>query len=352
MASAGDGRAGFRESASEFNSRAEFAILLLTLCARLMRFPPLSFAVAICRQWKAEHEACRSAVILMDMSFMSKFLVQGRDAGTCLNRLSTAQVDGKEGEIVYTQWLNERGTLEADLTVMKLAAEKFMVVATDTAHRHVETHMRNHFPQDAHAIITDVTGAYTQLNVQGPKSRDLLRDLVDDADMSDAAFPFRTAREVAIGYSRPIVTRITYLGELGYEIYIPTEQAMHVYDRIIEVGEREEHGLVHAGLKALASLRMEKGYRDYGHDLDNTDTLLEAGLGFTADFEKPGGFIGMEAVQAQKAAVGSVSKLPKRMIQVLLDDPEPFLHHGEVVYRDNEVVGDVRAGSFGHTVSY
>lgn len=126
---------------------------------------------------------------------------------------------------------------------------------------------------------------------------------------------------------------------------------MHVYDRITEVGEREEHGLVHAGLKALASLRMEKGYRDYGHDLDNTDTLLEAGLGFTANFETPGGFIGMEAVQAQKAAVGSVAKLPKRMIQVLLDDPEPFLHHGEVVYRDGEIVGDVRAGSFGHTVS-
>ena len=136
-----------------------------------------------------------------------------------------------------------------------------------------------------------------------------------------------------------------------YELYIPTEQALHVYDRIVEEGGREEHGLVHAGLKALASLRMEKGYRDYGHDLDNTDTLLEAGLGFTADFDKPGGFIGMEAVQAQKAAVGgSVAKLPKRMIQVLLDDSTPFLHHGEVVYRNGEVVGDVRAGSFGHTV--
>lgn len=286
----------------------------------------------------------------MDMSFMSKFLVQGRDAGACLNRLSTANVDCAEGEIVYTQWLNERGTLEADLTVMKLSADKFIVVATDTAHRHVESHMAKHFAQDAHVFVTDVTGSYTQLNVQGPKSRTLLQELVDDVDMSSVAFPFRTAREVAIGYARPIVTRITYLGELGYEIYIPTEQAVHVYNRIIEVGERKEHGLVHAGLKALASLRMEKGYRDYGHDLDNTDTLLEAGLGFTADFEKPDGFIGMEAVQAQKAAVGNVSKLPKRMIQILLDDPEPFLHHGEVVYRDGEVVGDVRAGSFGHTV--
>ena len=124
-----------------------------------------------------------------------------------------------------------------------------------------------------------------------------------------------------------------------------------MYDKIVAVGEG--HGLVHAGLKALASLRMEKGYRDYGHDLDNTDTLLEAGLGFTADFDKPGGFIGREAVLAQKESVGgSVAKLPKRMIQVVLEDPEPFLHHGEVVYRDGEIVGDVRAGSFGHTVRH
>ena len=254
------------------------------------------------------------------------------------------------GEIVYTQWLNERGTLEADLTITQLAEDKFMVVATDTAHRHVESHMARHFGAEASAVVTDVTGAYTQLNIQGPHSRTLMSELTD-TDMSDEAFPFRAAKEVALGYARPMVTRITYLGELGYELFIPSEQALHVYDKIVAVGEG--HGLVHAGLKALASLRMEKGYRDYGHDLDNTDTLLEAGLGFTADFDKPGGFIGREAVLAQKASVGgSVAKLPKRMIQVVLEDPEPFLHHGEVVYRDGEIVGDVRAGSFGHTVRH
>ena len=167
-------------------------------------------------QWAAEHEACRTGVVLVDMSFMSKFLVQGRDAGACLNRLSTANVNGDVGEIVYTQWLNERGTLEADLTVMRLAEEKFMVVATDTAHRHVESHMSRRFPRDAHAIVSDVTGAYTQLNIQGPGSRGLMQALTGDSeDMSDAVFPFRAAKEVAIGYARPIVTRITYLGELG-----------------------------------------------------------------------------------------------------------------------------------------
>jgi glycine cleavage system aminomethyltransferase T len=289
--------------------------------------------------------------------------VQGSDAGALLNRLSTANVDGDVGKIVYTQWLNHGGTLEADLTVAKLAEDRFMVVATDTAHRHVESHMARHFADEAAAgaisggsagapnvVVTDVTGGLAQFNVQGPKSRALMQALCPESDMSDSAFPFLASRVVALGYARVTVSRITYLGELGYELQVPTEQAVHVYDTIVAEGKREEHGLVHAGLKALASLRMEKGYRDYGHDMDNTDTLLEAGLGFTADYEKEGGFIGMEAVQAQKAAVGSVAKLPKRMIQVLLDAPEPFLHHGEVVWRNGEIVGDVRAGSFGHTL--
>jgi glycine cleavage system aminomethyltransferase T len=257
---------------------------------------------------------------------------------------------------VYTQWLNEGGTLEADLTVTKLEDSKFMVVATDTAHRHVQTHMLRHFADYATAAavstpsVVDVTGALAQFNVQGPRSRALMQAICPDADMSNEAFPFRCTRELAMGYARASVSRITYLGELGYEVQIPTEQALHVYDHITAVGAREEHGLVHAGLKSLQSLRMEKGYRDYGHDLDNTDTLLEAGLGFTADFEKPGGFVGKEAVLAQKATFGSVAKLPKRMIQVLVSDPHPFLHHGEVVYRDGEIVGDVRAGSYGHTL--
>eukprot|EP00746_Dinoflagellata_sp_MGD_P132392 gnl/MRDRNA2_/MRDRNA2_66110_c0_seq1.p1 gnl/MRDRNA2_/MRDRNA2_66110_c0~~gnl/MRDRNA2_/MRDRNA2_66110_c0_seq1.p1 ORF type:complete len:827 (-),score=145.48 gnl/MRDRNA2_/MRDRNA2_66110_c0_seq1:287-2563(-) len=291
--------------------------------------------------WQAEHQACREGVVLVDMSFMSKFLVQGRDAGAHLNRLSTANVDGPEGLISYTQWLNSDGKLEADLTVSKLSADRFLVVATDTMHRHVETWLKRNASLDAHVFTTDVSGAYAQLNIQGPKSRELLQ-LLTDEDMSNEQFPFRTVKEIAIGYARVICVRITYLGELGYELYIPTEQAAHVYERVVEKGA--SLGLVHAGLKALGSLRMEKGYRDYGHDMDNTDTLLEVGLGFTCDFEKPDGFIGDEAVKAQKAK----GPLKKRLVQVLVTDPEPLMYHGEVVLRDGVPLGDIRAASYGH----
>src|SRR5262249_21620222 len=148
-------------------------------------------------------------------------------------------------------------------------------------------------------FVTDVTSGYAQLNIQGPLSREVLQ-AVTGADLSNAAFPFRNVAEIDIGYARAICVRITYLGELGYELYIPTEPALPLYDRIVAAGE--PLGLRHAGLKALASLRMEKAYRDYGHDIDNTDTVLEAGLGFAVRLDKPGGFIGRDAVLAQKQA--------------------------------------------------
>jgi 4-methylaminobutanoate oxidase (formaldehyde-forming) len=293
--------------------------------------------------WEAEHRAAREGVILMDMSFMSKFLVQGREAGRALNYISANNVDGEPGTITYTQWLNDAGRLEADLTVTKLDAERFLVVVTDTMHRHAETWMRRRIGADAHAFVTDVTSAYCQLNVQGPKSRALMQ-AVTSTDMSNSAFPFRTAREIDIGFARALSIRITYLGELGYELYIPTEQAAHVYERLIEAGRA--FGLRHAGLKALASLRMEKGYRDYGHDIDNTDNAFETGLGPFVDLDKPGGFIGREAALAQKAA-----GIPKRrLVQVLVKDPEPLLFHAEVVHRSGKPVGYVRAASYGHTL--
>ncbi|MEW6431990.1 MAG: FAD-dependent oxidoreductase [Myxococcota bacterium] len=294
------------------------------------------------KHWQAEHEAVRNGVILMDMSFMSKFRVEGRDAGRLLNRISANNVDGAPGVITYTQWLNEGGTLEADLTVTKFDDERYWVVASDTAHRHVETHLKRHLG-DAHAFVSDVTSAFAQLNVQGPKSRALLQS-VTTADLSNEAFPFRTAREIDIGFARVLCVRITYLGELGYELYVPTEQAVHVYDRLVEAGAA--FGLRHAGLKALSSCRMEKGYRDYGHDIDNTDSVLEAGLGFAVDLEKPGGFIGKDAVLALKAR----GPLTRRLLQVLVKDPEPLMFHAEIVRRNGKPVGYVRAASYGHTL--
>ncbi len=293
--------------------------------------------------WRAEHEATRSGVILMDMSFMAKFMVQGRDAGRLLNHISANNVDGAPGVITYTQWLNEGGTLEADLTVTKLDDERYWVVASDTAHRHALTWMRRHFPDDAHAFVTDVTSGYAQINIQGPRSRELLQSITT-ADLSNEAFPFRAAREIDIGYGRALCVRITYLGELGYELYIPTEQATHVYDRIVAAGE--PLALRHAGLKALASLRMEKGYRDYGHDIDNTDSVLEVGLGFAVDMKKPGGFLGKEAVLAKKAE----GPLKRRLVQVLLKDPDPMMFHAEIVKRNGKPVGYVRAASYGFTL--
>lgn len=293
--------------------------------------------------WEAEHRATREGVILMDMSFMSKFWVQGRDAGRLLNRISANDVASHTGMITYTQWLNEGGTLEADLTVTKLDEERYWVVATDTAHRHVETWMRRHFPNDAHAFVTDVTSGYAQINIQGPRSRELVQSVTTE-DMSNDSFPFRTAREIDIGFARVLCVRITYLGELGYELYVPAEQAVHVYERLVLAGERFD--LRHAGLKALASLRMEKGYRDYGHDIDNTDSVLEAGLGFAVDLKKPDGFIGKEAVLAKKAQ----GPLKRRIVQVLVKDPEPMMFHAEPVRRNGKPIGYVRAASYGHTL--
>jgi len=294
--------------------------------------------------WEAEHHACRDGVILMDMSFMAKFAVQGRDSGRELDRLSANAINGEPGMITYTQWLNSAGRIEADLTVTKLSDDDFYVVASDTAHRHALTWMRRHFAvSGAHAFAADVTSAYAQLNIQGPSSRALLA-AVTRADVSDEAFGFRTARHIDIGFARVLCIRITYLGELGYELHIPAEQAVHVYDRLVEAGR--EFGLRHAGLKALSSLRMEKGYRDYGHDIDNTDTVLEAGLGFAVALDKPGGFIGRDAVAAQRAA----GPLARRLVQVLLTDPEPLLFHAEIVRRDGAEVGYVRAASYGWTL--
>ncbi|MBK8074921.1 MAG: GcvT family protein [Kineosporiaceae bacterium] len=320
---------------------------------------PLTFGrPAWFANWAAEHHAVRDGVGLMDMSFMAKFLVQGRDAGAVLDHLSAGHVDVPltnlptgQGRVTYTQWLDAAGHLQADLTVTKLDDERFWVVASDTAHRHVETMMRRALGfgrfADAHATLTDVTSGWAQLNVQGPRSRDLLAGLTS-TDLSNEAFAFRAAGFIDLGYARVLCLRITYLGELGYELYIPSEHAVDVYDRIVSAGAG--FGLRHTGLKALSSLRLEKGYRDYGHDIDNTDTVVEAGLGFAVALTRPDGtardFVGRAAVEAQKAA-GVPSS---RLVQVLLRDPEALMYHAEVLLRNGIEVGYLRAASYGHTV--
>lgn len=293
--------------------------------------------------WETEHRACREGVILMDMSFMSKFMVQGRDAGAVLDRVSANRVNGACGRITYTQWLNEAGLLEGDLTVTKLEEDKFLVVVADTMHRHTETWLRRHIEDDEFATVTDVTGALTQINIQGPRSRELLQS-VTSVDMSNDAFPFRDAHDIDIGYGRALCIRITYVGELGYELYVPCEFALTVYDKLVEAGDA--YGLTHAGLRALGSLRLEKGYRDYGHDIDNTDNAFDTGLGFAVALNKEADFIGREAAQAFKDA----APYQQRLVSVLVEDPQPMLWHAEVIYRNGVRVGYIRAGSYGHTL--
>jgi 4-methylaminobutanoate oxidase (formaldehyde-forming) len=279
----------------------------------------------------------------MDMSFMSRFLVQGRDALECLNWLSCNDLNVAIGRIVYTQWTNAKGGIEADLTITRLDEEEFMVVCSDTAHRHVQTWMQRNFRIDAHATVTDLTSARAMLTIQGPKSRALLSGITGE-DMSNENFPYLTGREMEIDYSLVYAVRVTYLGELGWELYIPTEQAVAVYDRLLDAGI--EFGLRHAGLQALNSLRLEKAYRDYGHDIDNLDTPFEAGLGFAVKLDKPGGFLGRDVLLKQKSG----GTLKKRLLQFRLVDPDPLLFHAEVVWRDGKIVGYIRVGGYGHTL--
>jgi glycine cleavage system aminomethyltransferase T/glycine/D-amino acid oxidase-like deaminating enzyme len=290
----------------------------------------------------AEHKAAREGVVLMDVSLMSKLLVQGRDAEWVLNRICANNVAVPVGRIVYTQWLNRLGTIEADVTVTRLAEDSFLVVLSPSIQTHVEAWLKRHIPSEAHVFVTDVTSGYAILNVQGPKSRRLLSGLTN-MDMSNEAFPYLTMQEIDIGYALVKALRVSYVGELGWELYVPTEFALHVYDIIVEAGEAV--GLKHAGLQALDTLRLERSYRDYGNDIDNRDTPLEAGLSFFVDFEKPGGFIGREALLRQKE-----EGLRQRFVQFLLQDPGPLLHGGEPIYRNGACVGYIRAGGYGHTL--
>ena len=291
----------------------------------------------------AEHRAVREAVGMLDMSIMAKLLVQGRDAETVLNRVCANDVAVPVGRIVYTQWLNEAGGIIADLTVTRLAESRFLVVVTDMIHRRMAPWIERHIAEGEFATVTDVTAGTTLLTVQGPRSRELIGSLTG-ADLSNDAFPYMTAQEIDLDYARVLAMRVTYVGELGWELHVPSDLALTVYDALLEVGPA--FGFANVGLGAMGSLRLEKAYRDFGLDIDNTDTPLDVGLGFAVAWDKPGGFIGREALL--RARTGAAPK--RRLIQVLIEDPEPLLYHGEPVLRDGAWFGYVRAGAYGHTL--
>ena len=296
-------------------------------------------------QWATEHRAVREGVGLMDMSFMAKFDVGGADAEVVLARLCSGPVTAERGTITYTQVLDDDGRIMADITVSFTDEGGFFVVASDTAHGAMHDLLLRAARDGEELTVTDVTTDHAQLNVQGPLSRDVLSALTS-ADLATEAFPFRTVRRVEVAGVDVLCARITYLGELGYELYVPAARALEVYDAILAAGA--PHGIRPVGLKALASLRMEKAYRDFGHDIDNTDCPLEVGLGFAVDWSKE--FTGKAALVARKDANSAAAAPPRRLVQLRLDDPAPLLYHAEIVYRSGVPVGYVRAASYGWTL--
>lgn len=291
----------------------------------------------------AEHRAVREQVGIFEQSSFAKLMIQGRDAAAVLNRIATASVDVAVGRCVYTQFLNEAGGIEADLTVTRLGEDRYLIVTAAFTQTHVEAWIRNHIPEGAFCLVTDLTESYAMLNLQGPASRALLQSLSPD-DFSATGFPFATAREIHIGYQSLLAVRLTFVGELGWELYIPTSFALPVYDAI--VAARTAHGLRHCGYHTLNSLRIEKAYRDWSHDIGPDDTPLDAGLAFTCAWNKPGGFVGRDALLAQRER----GTLTRRLLQFVLEDPESLLYHNEPIFRDGKRLGFVTSAMFGHTL--
>jgi 4-methylaminobutanoate oxidase (formaldehyde-forming) len=289
-----------------------------------------------------EMKATREGVAIFDQTSFAKLLMQGRDACAVLNRICAADIDVPVGTSVYTGMLNERGGYESDLTVMRLAAQKFLIVTGSAQAVHDADWIAKNTPADAHATVTDVSSAYSVLALMGPKSRALLGRLTS-ADLSDAGFPFATIREIDIGYATAYANRMTYVGELGWELIVPTEFAVGVYEALHEAGA--EFGLVDAGYYALEALRLEKGYRAWSRELTPDITPRQAGLGFAVALDKPGGFIGCDALVAARS-----STLCRRIVQFTLADAEPMLWGGELILADGAPVGEVRSAAYGHTL--
>lgn len=289
---------------------------------------------------RAEHLALREGVGLLDMTSFGKIRVEGRDSLALLQRLCANQLDVAPGRIVYTQMLNTRGGIECDLTVTRLSETSFLLVVPGATLQRDLSWLRRHL-KDEWAVITDVTAAEAVLCVMGPRSRDLL-SLVSPDDLSNATHPFATAREIEIGMGLARAHRVSYVGELGWELYVSSDQAAHVFEALAVAGPQV--GLKLCGLHAMDSCRIEKAYRHFGHDITDEDHVLEAGLGFAVKTDK-GTFIGRDAVLRKRE-----HGLSRRLMQFRLRDPEPLLFHNEPILRDGRIVGHLSSGNYGHTL--
>ncbi len=294
-------------------------------------------------EWSAaEQTNTRSAVTVFDQTSFSKYVMVGPDAEQALQWLCTADVGTEIGKAVYTGMLNERGTYESDVTVTRTAADEYFIVSSAATTERDKDHIRRNLPAGTRASLVDVTSAYAVFGVMGPNSRDLLSSLTT-ADLSDDAFPFSTSRQIALGYATVRATRITYVGELGWELYVPAEFAVGVYEDLMAAGERS--GVGRGGYYTIESMRLEKGYRAFGRELTPSENPVEAGLLFACKLKTDIEFLGRAAVEKAKA------EGPRRKLAGFsVDAPEAMLWGGELVLRDGAVAGQVTSASWGETV--
>jgi len=285
-----------------------------------------------------EHRAIREGVGLYDMSSFGKIRVEGRDAEAFLGHLCGADVAVPAGRIVYTQFLNSRGGIEADVTVTRLSETAYLVVTPAVTRPKDQAWMRRHLG-DFSVVLTDVTAAEGVLAVMGPKARALMARVSPD-DFSNAGHPFGWAREIEIGMGLARAHRVSYVGELGWEIYVSSDMAGHVFEVLREAGD--DVGLKLCGMHMMDGCRIEKAFRHFGHDITSEDHVLEAGLGFAVAMAKPA-FIGRDAVLRKKEA-----GLERRLVQFRLSDPEVMVYHNEPVVRDGRIVGHLTSGAYGH----
>jgi 4-methylaminobutanoate oxidase (formaldehyde-forming) len=285
-----------------------------------------------------ELAAVRTNVGMYDMSSFGKIRVEGRDAVAFLNHIGGGQFDVAVGRIVYTQFLNQRGGIEADVTVTRLSETAFLVVTPAATRRADQTWMQRHAGEYS-VVVTDVTAGEGVLAVMGPNARRLLQK-VSPNDFSNEANPFGTAQDIELGMALARVHRVTYVGELGWEIYVSADMAAHAFEVLWTAGQ--EMGLKLCGMHMMDCARIEKGFRHFGHDITCEDHVLEAGLGFAVKTDKPA-FIGRDAVLRKKD-----TGLAKRLVQFRLTDPGPLLYHNEPVLRDGQIVSFLTSGAYGH----
>lgn len=290
----------------------------------------------------AEHRAAREAVALFDQTGFGKLVVRGPDAARVLQRLCANDVDVAPGRVVYTAMLNARGGFESDLTVVRISAQEFYLITGTTQPRRDVDWIRRNLESAERVEVLDVTGAWGVLGVMGPRSRELLSRLTE-ADLTSKAFPFGTAQSISLGMATVRAVRLTYVGELGWELHVPVEQMVPAYRALLSAGA--DLGVTPAGHYAINSLRLEKGYRAFGAELSPDETPLEAGLGFVVAWDKAGGFLGREALLRQRA-----QGIRKRLALFALEDPEPVLWGSEPILRNGVTVGYTTSGSYGHTV--